>query len=145
MLYERWRKICSERSKEIALRDPAAGGCWTFGELYEVGETRNRANIAFPQGHTPEFILDLLAAWRTGKTTCPLEPGQSPPNMSEPPPRCVHLKTTSATTGAQRFVAFTTEQLAADADNIVTTMGLRPDWPNLGVISLAHSYGFSNL
>jgi acyl-coenzyme A synthetase/AMP-(fatty) acid ligase len=24
-------------------------------------------------------------------------------------------------------------------------MGLRPDWPNLGVVSLAHSYGFSNL
>ena len=24
-------------------------------------------------------------------------------------------------------------------------MGLRRDWPNLGVISLAHSYGFSNL
>jgi acyl-CoA synthetase (AMP-forming)/AMP-acid ligase II len=24
-------------------------------------------------------------------------------------------------------------------------MGLRPDWPNLGIISLAHSYGFSNL
>jgi acyl-coenzyme A synthetase/AMP-(fatty) acid ligase len=24
-------------------------------------------------------------------------------------------------------------------------MGLRPDWPNVGVISLAHSYGFSNL
>jgi acyl-CoA synthetase (AMP-forming)/AMP-acid ligase II len=35
--------------------------------------------------------------------------------------------------------------LAADAGNIVATMGLRPDWPNLGVISLAHSYGFSNL
>ena len=33
----------------------------------------------------------------------------------------------------------------ADAENIVATMGLRPDWPNLGVISLAHSYGFSNL
>jgi acyl-coenzyme A synthetase/AMP-(fatty) acid ligase len=33
----------------------------------------------------------------------------------------------------------------ADARNIVLTMGLRPDWPNLGVISLAHSYGFSNL
>src|SRR5262249_51217796 len=36
-------------------------------------------------------------------------------------------------------------QLMADAANIVQTMGLRPDWPNLGVISLAHSYGFSNL
>jgi acyl-coenzyme A synthetase/AMP-(fatty) acid ligase len=35
--------------------------------------------------------------------------------------------------------------LVADARNISTTMGLQPDWPNLGVISLAHSYGFSNL
>jgi acyl-CoA synthetase (AMP-forming)/AMP-acid ligase II len=35
--------------------------------------------------------------------------------------------------------------LAADADNIVAAMGLRPEWPNLGVISMAHSYGFSNL
>jgi len=42
-------------------------------------------------------------------------------------------------------VAFAAEQLAADPENIVATMGLRPDWPNLGVISLAHSYGFSNL
>ena len=43
------------------------------------------------------------------------------------------------------MVAFTAEQLAADAENIMVTMGLRPDWPNLGVISLAYSYGFSNL
>ena len=33
----------------------------------------------------------------------------------------------------------------ADVDHIVATMGLRADWPNLGLISLAHSYGFSNL
>jgi acyl-CoA synthetase (AMP-forming)/AMP-acid ligase II len=43
------------------------------------------------------------------------------------------------------MVAFTAKQLAADAENIVATMGLRPDWPNLGAISMAHSYGFSNL
>jgi len=42
-------------------------------------------------------------------------------------------------------IAFTAGQLAADAENIVATMNLRPDWPNLGVISMAHSYGFSNL
>jgi acyl-coenzyme A synthetase/AMP-(fatty) acid ligase len=52
---------------------------------------------------------------------------------------------TSATTGAARLVAFTAGQLVADAENIVATMGLRSDWPNLGVISMAHSYGFSNL
>ena len=27
----------------------------------------------------------------------------------------------------------------------MATMGLRRDWPNLAFISLAHSYGFSNL
>ena len=43
------------------------------------------------------------------------------------------------------MIAFSRDQLAADAENIVTTMGLRPEWPNLGVLSLAHSYGFSNL
>src|SRR5437879_1003240 len=57
----------------------------------------------------------------------------------------VHLRTTSATGGPPCLVSFTAEQLAADAENVVATMGLRRDWPNLGVISLAHSYGFSNL
>jgi acyl-CoA synthetase (AMP-forming)/AMP-acid ligase II len=52
---------------------------------------------------------------------------------------------TSATGGIPRLVAFTAQQMIADAQNIVLTMGLRSDWPNLGVISLAHSYGFSNL
>jgi len=57
----------------------------------------------------------------------------------------VHLKTTSASTGQARMVAFTADQLAADVRNIVETMGLRPAWPNIGAISLSHSYGFSNL
>jgi acyl-coenzyme A synthetase/AMP-(fatty) acid ligase len=75
-----------------------------------------------------------------------MEAGQTiAPAVSLPPAPCIHLKTTSATTGAPRFVAFTAEQLAADAENIVATMGLRADWPNLAAISLAHSYGFSNL
>src|SRR5205807_1358532 len=67
------------------------------------------------------------------------------PEISSIPPGVVHLKLTSATTGAQKLVAFTAAQLMADADQIVQTMGLRPEWPNFGVISLAHSYGFSNL
>jgi acyl-coenzyme A synthetase/AMP-(fatty) acid ligase len=52
---------------------------------------------------------------------------------------------TSATTGAARVIGLTAGQLMADAENIVATMGLRRDWANLGVISLAHSYGFSSL
>ena len=178
MLYERWRKVAAEQRGQPALRDAASGRHWTFGELFAAGDARSISPDAtvFIRGHSPEFILDLLAAWRENKMVCPLEPGQESPRVlegqklwsartrprlqsgdmspqsknqirriSDLPPTIVLLKCTSATTGAARVIAFTAEQLAADAENIVATMGLRPDWPNLGVISLAHSYGFSNL
>ncbi len=147
MLYERWRKIAGERRNELALRDFGSGRRWTFEELFMAGEKENigPTGTVFPQGHSPEFIVNLLAAWRENKIVCPLESGQSPPKISLPPKNCIHLKSTSATGGTARFVAFTAEQLMADAENIVATMGLRADWPNLGVISMAHSYGFSNL
>ena len=164
MLYERWRQIASERRDQLALRDAASGRRWTFGELFAAADgapvsdparlhsakvPRRCAGLpsklAFPQGHSSDFILALLAAWREGAVVCPLEPGQPPPQVPEPPGSCIHLKSTSATTGAARMAAFTTEQLTADAENIVATMGLRADWPNLAVISMAHSYGFSNL
>jgi len=138
----------------MALRNAASGRSWTFRELLAAGEKEpmEAADVLFPQGHTPEFIFKLLAAWRENKIACPLEPSQTPPaiefeisNFQSQIPACVHFKTTSATGGVTRLVAFTAEQLAADADNIVATMGLRADWPNVGVISMAHSYGFSNL
>ena len=147
MLYERWCHIASKQPHDVALRDIASGRQWTFGELRAAGETYDCGDgeMVHPQGHAPEFIFMLLAAWRTGKIACPIEPDQIPPKLPPIPKSCAHLKTTSATTGAARCVAFTEGQLAADVDNIVATMGLRPDWPNFGVISMAHSYGFSNL
>jgi long-chain acyl-CoA synthetase len=147
MLYQRWRKIAADRRNETALRDFASGQRWTFQELYNAGEKEKAVSDArvFPQGHSPEFIFSLLVAWRENILVCPLENGQAPPEISAPPENCIHLKSTSATGGIARFIAFTAEQLMADAENIVATMNLRPEWPNLGVISLAHSYGFSNL
>jgi acyl-coenzyme A synthetase/AMP-(fatty) acid ligase len=147
MLYERWQKISGEFRNEIALRDFASGGRWTFGELLTAGErpAGGSSGAAFPLGNSPDFIIQLLAAWRDGRVVCPLEAGQIQPDFPPPPNHCVHLKFTSATSGAARFIAFTADQLAADAENIVATMGLRREWPNLGTISLAHSYGFSNL
>jgi acyl-CoA synthetase (AMP-forming)/AMP-acid ligase II len=147
MLYERWQKTTRDRRHEVALRDLASGQCWTFAQLDRATETPapDKPAMICPQGHSPEFILAVLRAWRSRSVVCPLEPHERPPSVPPPPPPCCHLKITSATTGAPRTIAFTGEQLAADADNIVATMGLRPDWPNLGAISLAHSYGFSNL
>jgi long-chain acyl-CoA synthetase len=147
MLYERWRQIAIERGQAFALRDVATGRQWRFSELACLAESGPAATgpVAHPQGQAPEFIITVLRAWRANAVVCPLEPNQQPPEVPLPPPPCVHLKSTSATTGQSRTIAFTAEQLAADAENIMTTMGLRQDWPNLGVISMAHSYGFSNL
>jgi acyl-coenzyme A synthetase/AMP-(fatty) acid ligase len=147
MLYERWQKVAGERSNEIALRDLASGRCWTFSQLNDESEKPLPGSPAMvcPQGSSPEFIFEVLRAWRQRIVVCPLDTHHQPPAVSPPPWPCCHLKTTPASTGVSRTVAFTQEQLAADAENIVATMGLRPDWPNLGIISLAYSYGFSNL
>jgi long-chain acyl-CoA synthetase len=147
MLYGRWRQIAQERGHGLALRDLAAGREWSFAELAAQAEAAPAGGgpVVYPQGHSAEFIFAVLRAWRENIVACPLEPDQQLPKVPVPPPPCCHLKTTSATEGQPRGVAFRPEQLAADADNIVVTKGLRPDWPNLGVISLAHSYGFSNL
>jgi acyl-CoA synthetase (AMP-forming)/AMP-acid ligase II len=147
-LLERWRETVELFGNSLALRELASGRSWTFQELARAAGSHaaKPGLISYPQGHFAEFILDILKAWESGQIVCPLEAGQPKPRFASPvPPEIAHLKTTSATTDAPRLVAFTAEQLIADARNIVTTMGLRHDWPNLGVISLAHSYGFSNL
>ena len=147
MLYERWRQIVRERPAEIALSELPAGRRWTFAELAAAVEKLPATDgpFGYAQGHSAEFIFEVLRAWRDHAVLCPLEIGQPQPLLPVPPEPAAQLKLTSATTGPARAVVFTAEQLAADAENIVATMGLRTDWPNLGVISLAHSYGFSNL
>jgi len=147
MLYERWQQVVHERRDEIALRDLASGCCWTFSQLNAESEVPLPGHPAMihPQGNSPEFIIAVLRAWRERVVVCPLAAHHQPLAVSPPSWPCCHLKSTPASTGVPRAVAFKQEQLAADAENIVTTMGLRPDWPNLGVISPAYSYGFSSL
>jgi long-chain acyl-CoA synthetase len=147
MLYERWQQVARERWNEIALRDLASGRCWTFSQLAAEAQTPlpGKPKMIHPQGNCPEFIIAVLRAWREGIVVCPLDADHQPLAASPPRKPCCHLKTTPASRGVPRAVAFTPEQLAADAENIVATMGLRPEWPNLGVISPAYSYGFSSL
>jgi acyl-CoA synthetase (AMP-forming)/AMP-acid ligase II len=148
MLESRWRAVVAAHSQENALRDAASGRSWTFAELAAAADQEvlaGHAQVAYPGATGPEFIFAVLRAWQAGAVVCPLEPGQPPPAVPAPPAGIRHLKLTSGTSGLPKCVAFTAAQLAADADAIVRTMGLRRDWPNLGVISLAHSYGFSNL
>ena len=145
MLYERWRQIAREQASEVAVHDLSAKERITFDALADEIERTTAPNepVLFPQGHDPDFVRTVLLGWKHARTVCPLEQGQARP--AELPSSCAHLKMTSATTGPSRMIIFREEQLFADARNIVRTMGLRQEWPNAGFISLAHSYGFSNL
>src|SRR2546426_916113 len=122
MLFERWRQIAGAYRDQLALRDLAGGGRWTFGELAAAAENgaHDTQPVAFPQNASADFIFGVLLAWRSGRVVCPLEAGQPAPSLPAPLPRgIVHLKTTSATTGTPQMVAFTAAQLMADAENIV--------------------------
>jgi len=146
MLYERWMETARGRARELALVEPDGGRRWTFGQLMAEGERGHRPAqpVLFPRGASSGFVLEVLRAWRHDLPCCPLEEGAAEPPLTRLP-AAAQIKFTSATTGGPRLILFSGDQLAADAANIVATMGLRPDWPNLGAISLAHSYGFSNL
>lgn len=148
MLYERWLQIACDSGDHLALWDGATDRSWTFEQLCKEVEQLpdNLPQAAFVTGSGHEFILGVLHAWRRQSVVVPLERGQTHPNLEQPiPDGIVHLKTTSATTGPARLIAFTEQQLVADCENIVATMGLAVEMPNVGAISLSHSYGFSNL
>ncbi|HEY5779266.1 MAG TPA: class I adenylate-forming enzyme family protein [Terrimicrobiaceae bacterium] len=121
-----------------------------------------------------EWPAILLGIWRSGRTLLPMErevpdhrrarveelccadlrivPGETQAHVvpveqpqSAATSRSDLLKLTSGTTSEPRAIGFSAVQLLADCDNVCDTMGLREDDLNYGVISFAHSYGFSNL
>jgi acyl-CoA synthetase (AMP-forming)/AMP-acid ligase II len=125
-------------------------------------------------GNYAEWPAILLAVWRRGLTLLPLERDMPHGRREEIEELCGaglrlvvkegglktiplnysplraglrsdFLKLTSGTTAEPRAIRFTAAQLLADCDNVCDTMGLREDDRNYGVISFAHSYGFSNL
>src|ERR1700679_59142 len=111
MLYERWQKVVEDGRNEIALRDLASGQAWTFSQLNGESEKSlpDNPDIIFPQGNSPQFIINVLRAWRAQAVVCPLETQQQPPAVPPPLSPCCHLKITPAGTGTQRTVAFTAE------------------------------------
>lgn len=148
-LYQRWQSIAVQFSEEQALLDWKSGRSWTFQQLQqEVDQLppQRGQRVLFANAWSVDLIFETLRAWRDGRLFCPVEGAAvDASQFEEIPAQIVHVKMTSGSTAQPKLILFTAEQLAADAANIVTTMGLRTDWPNLGVISMAHSYGFSNL
>ena len=112
MLFDRWREIVHEFGHQLALNEVATGRTWTFSQLAAEAENgpARPGLVSYPQGHSANFIVDVLRAWRSGQILCPLESGQSRHALITSLPKgIIHLKTTSATTGAPCLVAFTAE------------------------------------
>lgn len=146
-LYRQWLNVAASRAGDLAVRELTNGCEWSFADL------RDLARAAPPCPHVfhstargLNLILDVLRSWRDGSVLLADDGFAGSPSLRGAlKAGLCHVKVTSGSTGAPRYVGFRPEQLAADASQIVTTMGLRPECPNLGVISMVHSYGFSNL
>ena len=151
MLFEKWKQVLASRSDVPAVRDAVSGLSLTFADLQrELDSLPSLPAGSFHAACMAEgvtsFVLQTLRAWRDGAVLCPMEREASHlPDAGDLPQDIVHIKQTSGSTGEPRLVLFTAEQLAADAMNIKATMGLDVSAPNLAVISVAHSYGFSNI
>ncbi len=150
-LYEKWKELVRKNPSHTALTDVSSGECWNFQDLEDKLESLPKTSgVVMPRSSGKDFVLATLQVWRDGSILCPLESSApdvhfAPDDIETFSQDVCHIKLTSGSTGEPRKILFRAEQLICDASRIVETMGLRSDSPNLGVISLAHSYGFSNL
>jgi acyl-coenzyme A synthetase/AMP-(fatty) acid ligase len=145
MPYQRWL----ETSRRFATR-PAifeGGQTVTFSDLAVALAARPSATAAvIARSGDVGFFVEILRAWRDGQAVIPIERDAPEPILASPPPSGTRLvKYTPGASGIPRGIFLNAAQILADADRLTAAMDLTPEVPNLGVISLAHSYGFSNV
>ena len=120
-----------------------------FVDLADALATLPRATAPVLAHGTPlDLVLATLRAWRDGQPLLPLESPSAASDLDLSPAATsgtAHLKLTPGNDGQPRLIRFSAAQLAADADRLVAAMDLRPEIPQLAVVSLTHSYGFSSL
>lgn len=151
VLFERWQQTLADRRDSPAVTDAVTGRTRTFGDLQRALDeqpalARGALHAACVAEGIVAFLVQTLRAWRDGAVLCPMErEAVQPPRVGPLPAGIAHLKQTSGSTGEPRCVAFRAAQLMADAANIQSTMGLEATSPNVAVVSVAHSYGFSSL
>lgn len=145
MLYHRWLETSARFASRPAITE--GGTVLTFSDL-AAAVLQAPPAIAPVIARTGDvsFFVEILRAWRDGQAVIPVERDAPEPTLQRAPPSGICLvKYTPGAAGVPRGIFFTAEQVAADADRIVEAMHLSPQVPNLAVISMAHSYGFSNV
>jgi long-chain acyl-CoA synthetase len=145
MLYHRWLETVRLHASRTAL--VVGDGAMTFADLAAAVEKSAPATApVVARTGDAGFFIDLLRAWRDGQAAIPAERDASAPRLKRTPPTGTRLvKYTPGACGIPRGIFFNDAALVADGDRLTAAMGLSPDSPNLAVVSLAHSYGFSNI
>jgi len=145
MLYHRWLETSRRFASRPAIHD--GGKILTFADLAAAVETTARAvKPVIARTGNVSFFIEILRAWRDGQAAIPVEMEAPEPALKRAPMEDTRLvKYTPGASGVPRGIFLTGPQVMADAARLVSAMNLTPEVPNLAVISLAHSYGFSNV
>lgn len=145
MLYLRWKETSRRHASRTAIFDGGRG--ISFRELAEkVEEGPEPEDLAVVRTGGAAFFAGILRGWREGKVVLPMEKGAPPAVLkSSPPAGACLVKYTPGASGVPRAIFFDDARLEADGDRLYHAMGMTPEVPNVAVISLAHSYGFSNV
>lgn len=145
MLYLRWLETSRLHATRPAVID--GGKSISFSELANMIEKEPivKEPVVARTGGI-EFFVKILTAWRDGVAVLPVERDAPTPMLKCIPPVNARLvKYTPGASGIPRAVFFDEHQIIADGDRLYQAMGFSPQVPNIAVISLAHSYGFSNI
>ena len=148
-LYSRWLEVVDACGDAVAVWD--GGRVWTFAALAaEVDAVSlGRREVRAVTGGGVDFLVAVLCGWRDDAVVWPQDSvarsDTAELDVEGLAETTVHLKSTSGTTGASKLVMFDASALVVDAAQIVEVMEMSRDRPNVAAISLAHSYGFSNL
>lgn len=145
MLYLRWLDTIRLHSARPAIFE--GGRIITFDDLNKAVSLRPRATApVIARTGSSGFFVEIIRAWRDGQAVIPVERDAPHPLLGCTPAAGICLvKFSPGASGIPRGIFLNDAQVAADGDRIAAAMRLSPATPNLGVISMAHSYGFSNL
>lgn len=144
MLYLRWLEVLKRFAARPAIFEGV--GCLTFADLAAALAHKPvaRGPVIARSGQV-DFFVEILRAWRDGQAVIPIERDAEVPTLDELPLGTALVKYTPGASGIPRGIFLTEGQVAADVDRLVAAMELKPTVPNLGVVPLCHSYGFSNV
>ncbi len=145
MLYLRWLETSKRFADRPAVFD--GGNEVSFDQLAALAEAAPPATgpvIARTGGIA--FFIEILRAWRDGQAVILVEKDAPEPVLKQAPgPEVRLVKHTPGASGIPRGIFFSAPQILADAERLMHAMRLTPELPNLAVLSLSHSYGFSNI